>query len=162
MSVRTKFWSHLLATGGGAIAAYYLDPDRGRARRARSRDMTLAAGRDMTRDVESQARYFDGKMQGARARADGRGELEPVDDHVIKQGVQQQLASAGVDTGDVVIDVTDGVVGLRGKASSDSEVRRIEREAMKVPGADEIHSWLHLPGEVAPNKALAMRTSHRT
>lgn len=156
MSVSAKFWSHLIAGVGGAVAAYYLDPDRGRARRARSRDVFLAAGRDMTQDVEKRARFYEGKVEGAQARVAGRGKLDPADDHVIKQGVQQKMASTGADTTDVVIDVTDGVVGLRGAAASPDEIKRIELAAMGVPGVDEVQSWLHLPGETAPNKAVAV------
>lgn len=159
MSFGSTIRSHLVAGAIGATAAYYLDPDRGRARRARSRDVLIASGRDMSQDMEKRARYFEGKAEGARARADGKGRMNPVDDHVIKQGVQQQLSSAGVDDSDVVIDVTDGVVGLRGKANSAAEQKKIELATMAVPGVEEIHSWLHLPGEVAPNKALAMRAS---
>jgi osmotically-inducible protein OsmY len=157
MALRTKFWSHTAAAGTGALAMYYLDPDRGRARRARSRDMLLAAGRDMTEEAEKRSRYYEGRLEGAQARLAGRGRLHPVDDHVVKQGIRQQLSSAGVDMSDVVIDVTDGVVGLRGKASTDSEIRKIELEVMTVPGVEEVRSWLHLPGEDAPNKALSIR-----
>lgn len=122
--------------------------------------MLIAAGRDMTRDVEQRAHHVEGQLKGARARVDGRGEMDPVDDHVVKQGVQhQKLASSGVDMSDIVIDVTDGVVGLRGKATTGADQKRIELATMGVPGVDEVHSWLHLPGEVAPNKALAMRAS---
>jgi osmotically-inducible protein OsmY len=156
MSVSTKLRSHLIAAVGGAAAAYYLDPDRGRARRARSRDVLLAAGRDLTRDVEKRARYYEGKVEGVQARVTGRGKVEPADDHLIKQGIQQQLASAGADTTDVVIDVTDGVVGLRGQADSADEIKQIELVAMAVPGVDEVQSWLHLPGQTAPNKAVAV------
>lgn len=156
MSISAKIWSHLIAAAGGAAAAYYLDPDRGRARRARSRDVLLAAGRDMTQDVEKRARFYEGKVEGVQAKVGGRGTLDPVDDHLIKQGIQQQLASAGADTTDVVIDVTDGVVGLRGRAESADDIKKIELAAMAAPGVDEVQSWLHLPGETAPNKAVAV------
>jgi hypothetical protein len=157
MSFATKLWSHTTVGVVGAAAAYFLDPDRGRARRAQTRDQLLSQGRSITNDVEKQARYFEGKLEGARARADGRGELDPQDDHLVKQGIEQRLASSGIDTADIVVDVTDGVVGLRGQASSPAELKKIELETSDVPGVEEVHSWLHLPGEVAPNKALAMR-----
>lgn len=157
MRVATKIWSHLLAGTTGAAVAYYLDPQRGRARRVRSRDMLLAASRDMTRDVEQRARYYEGKVEGAQARARGAGRLDPRDDHLIKQGIQQKLATTGADLRDVVIDVTDGVVGLRGKADTPDEIEKIQLATMDVPGVDEVKSWLHLPGQTAPNKAVAVR-----
>lgn len=161
MSIATKLLKYGTVAGAGAVAAYYLDPDRGRARRARSRDQLISTGRDVTRDVERQARYYEGRVEGARARADGKGRLDPVDDHVIKQAIEQALARTGVETSDVVIDVADGVAGLRGRVFSMDERKKIELETMNVPGVERVNSWLHLPGQTAPNKARSLQASEQ-
>lgn len=159
MSVRSKFVQLITFGGAGAALAYFFDPDRGRARRAQTKDQVLSATRGLTADVERQARYVEGQLDGVRARADGLGKLDPRgDDHLIKQGIEQQLAAAGVETTAVVIDVADGVVGLRGQVPTTEQLRTVEREASSVPGVEELHSWLHLPSTPAPNKATALRT----
>lgn len=153
MSVRSKLVQMAVFGGAGAALSHFLDPDRGRARRARARDQLIARARRTATDVEKQARYYEGKLEGARARADGHGELKPEDDHDIKQGVQQRLAATDAQVTDVVIDVTDGVVGLRGQVPSLDQLKAVELAAADVPGVREIESWLHLPGTPAPNKA---------
>lgn len=159
MSVRAKLAQTALLGGAGAALAYFLDPEQGRGRRAETRDRLVSKSRKLTTEVETRARYAEGRLQGLRARAGGRGHLDPRDDHLIKQGIEQQLARGEVDTRDVVIDVNDGVVGLRGQLSSADEVHEVEAEASKVPGVVEVRSWLHLPGTPAPNKAAARRAS---
>lgn len=160
MSARSKLAQAMAFAGVGAAAAHLLDPDRGRARRARLRDQALARSRRATEKLETEARYRQGQIEGLRARSHGQGHLHPTDEHVVKQAVEQRLSATGVDTTDVVVDVTDGVVGLRGKVQHPDEVRRLGKEAAGVPGVNEVRSWLHLPGQPAPNKAdsLGART----
>lgn len=155
MSARSKLAQMAVFGGAGAALAHFLDPDRGRARRARARDQLIARGRRAASDIQQQARFYEGRLKGVRARADGLGELHPEDDHLVKQGVQQRLARTGVDTTDVVIDVTDGVVGLRGRVPSPEQLEKVQAEAAAVPGVTGVESWLHLPGTPAPNKATS-------
>lgn len=157
MSARSKLAQILTFGGAGAALAYFFDPDRGRARRTQTRDQLISRARSMTEDVEKQARYVEGQLQGVRARADGKGKMDPQDDHLIKQGIEQRLAAAGLDTTDVVIDVTDGVVGLRGQVPSADQLDKVQNETTSVPGVEEIHSWLHLPSAPAPNKATSLK-----
>lgn len=159
MTAPSKLRQILVYAGAGAAAAHFFDPDRGRSRRTRARDQLISRARRLTRDVEKHARYYEGKVEGVRARADGRGELHPEDDHLIKQGVQQRLAASRADTTDVVIDVTDGVVGLRGQVPSKDQLQKVEVEATEVPGVQQVQSWLHLPNTPAPNKATPLETS---
>lgn len=153
----TKTRCTLVGMALGAAGAYYFDPDRGRSRRAQHRDQLISKGRSTTEDIEQRARYRRGQLEGARARADGRGQLRPQDDVDIKQGVQQELSRTGVDVADVVIDVTDGVVGLRGQVTEPADQKVVELAAAGVPGVEQVDSWLHLPGQPAPNKAASRR-----
>lgn len=140
----------------GAATAYYLDPDRGRARRTRHRDQLLAKSRRMTRELDKKATYVEGQLEGARARADGKGQFTPESDADVKQAITQRLSAIGVDTRDVVIDVTDGVVGLRGQIQRPEELKKVELETSQIPGVEKVDSWLHLPGQPAPNKAQSL------
>lgn len=157
MRLRTKVLSHALAGAAGALLAYFNDPDRGRARRAQARDQLVSRQHHAMAEADQRARYAKGQLQGVRARAQGFGEMDPVDDHVVKQGIEQAFARTGVDTSDVVIDVANGIAGLRGRVETVADRDHLQRDAATVPGVEMVESWLHLPGEPAPNKAESRR-----
>lgn len=139
----------------GGVLAYFADPDRGRARRARARDRLVASKNKTKRDLDQQAHYMEGRLEGYVARATGHGRMHPIDDHVVKQGIEQAFARTGVDVSRVVVDVADGVAGLRGQVGTTGDLDRLIRATARVPGVKHVQDWLHLPGEPAPNKAAA-------
>ena len=147
------------AGAAGAAVAYFLDPERGRARRSQTKDQVAAALRRRKADAEREARYREGQAAGAAARAEGAGEPRPQDDVDVTHAVRQAFSAAGVATDDVTIEAADGVVTLRGQVASEDEKRRVEQAAGSAAGVREVQSWLHLPGQPAPNKAEALRAS---
>ncbi len=149
--VRALWWSTL-----GACGAYYLDPDRGRARRARLSDKVVAARRQRQRQVEADARYQDGQRQGEAARAAGAGVFTPEDDIDISQAAHAALASLELSTIDVKVDVVDGIATLRGQVAEEENFGEVCRAVSGTPGVVEVRSYLHAPGTPAPNKAASL------
>jgi osmotically-inducible protein OsmY len=156
--IRKLFRVTILA-GIGAAVAYLLDPDRGRARRAQAKDQASAAVRRARAQSRRKARFAQGQAEGAAARAQGAGQPHPVDDVEVQRVVQQVLAGLDAPTNDVTVEVVGGVVTLRGEVTSEDDKGTIEREVGKAAGVREVHSWLHLPGTPAPNKASALQAS---
>ena len=156
--IRKGLWT---ATAGaaGATVAYFLDPDRGRARRNRTKDQAAAALRRRKADAEREARYREAKAEGAAVEARGGGQPRPQDDVDVTHAVRQAFSAAGVATDDVTVEAVDGVVTLRGQVASEDEKGRAEEAAGSAAGVREVQSWLHLPGQPAPNKAEALRAS---
>lgn len=143
----------------GAAGMYYLDPDRGRARRARGRDQAAARLRSRRREADQRARYEANREAGQRLVEQGAGRFRPVDDTAAAQHLKQVLAAVDAETADVVVEVADRVAVLRGQVASAAD-----RDAIvdAVGGAEGIHSvtsYLHLPGETAPNKADALNAA---
>ena len=143
----------------GAATAYFFDPDRGRARRAQTKDRADAALRRRRREQERQENYARGVAAGEAARASGLGVPTPADDIVVAQTVKQRLAGVPADIEHVTVEVVDGVATLRGQVVGDDAKSTIEAAVCEAPGVREGRSFLHLPGVAAPNKASAVRAS---
>lgn len=152
--LRALWWGAM-----GAGGAYYLDPDRGRARRARLCDKTVALRRRRQRQVEADQRYRDGQLQGEVARAAGAGAFTPEDDIDISQAIHAALAGLDLSTSDVNVDVVEGVATMRGQVDTADDGDRVCRAAGAVSGVVEVRSYLHTPGEPAPNKAASLAAS---
>jgi gas vesicle protein len=59
----------LLSAAVGAAAAYMLDPDRGRTRRARARDKAIAATSSMSDTFGGKSRHWSNVARGYLAEA---------------------------------------------------------------------------------------------
>ena len=144
------------SAAGGMALAYLCDPDRGRSRRAQLTDQASAALRRGRRRAGRRARYGKGQLVGAARETAGAGQLNPVDDIDIAQGIKQRFARLDIPTTDVKIDVLAGTATLRGQLGDEDRIGQAQHEAMKVPGVRAVESFLHLPGEPAPNKATSL------
>lgn len=142
----------------GAAAALLLDPANGKGRRTRMRDMT--AGR-----VRAAGRLSARMGRGARVRAYGaRQKLRHIrqvpksfDDATLAQKVRSEvLGRPGMHADNVIVESHDGIVVLRGEIEHPEDARRLQRVIRKVPGVQQVESFLHLPGTPAPNKQAAM------
>jgi len=137
----------------GAAVEYLLDPQQGRGRRARLVDQARAAVRRRRRDAERAARYAEGRLEGAAARAQGAGTFTPADDRSVAAKLKEVLAAAEPDTTDVTVDVVAGVATLRGQVTRPDQIDELVRACGQVNGVERVESYLHLPGAPAPNKA---------
>lgn len=149
----------LTAAGIGAAVAYFADPENGRSRRARAKDQLEAKMRRRQRETQQLARHAENVAAGQAARARGAGAPTPTDDLDVVHAVRQALSAAGVPTSDLTVDVVDGTAALRGQVPDADVKTRAEETVGRVPGVQRVESWLHLPGEPAPNKASALQAS---
>ena len=149
----------LTAAGIGAAVAYFADPDNGRSRRVRTKDQLEAKLRRKQRETEQLARHAENVAAGQAARAQGAGEPTPVDDTDVVHAAKQALSALGFPTSDVTVDVVEGTAALRGEVATEEQKTQVEQAVRGVPGVRQIESWLHLPGQPAPNKASALQAS---
>ncbi|HEX2195242.1 MAG TPA: BON domain-containing protein, partial [Candidatus Limnocylindria bacterium] len=141
----------LLGALAGAAAAFLLDPERGRSRRARLADQTAAFFRDVSGNLERGGRYLSSTVQGkAEAlRAAGTAEAPPNDAALAMKVESELFRDPDVPKGDININVEQGIVVLRGQVADPSMSERLEKAARAVPGVWEVENLLHLPGEPA-------------
>lgn len=149
----------LVAAATGAAAAYFLDPDQGHARRARTRDQVRSWAAARRREVDRTARYEAGVRAGEEAKAHGAGHYHPHGDTDLQEHLRMVLSGLRFPTGDVTVEVVEGVVRVRGQVEDREQVDEVLGAVRDVPGVVSVESLLHLPGTPAPNKAAAIEAS---
>src|SRR5918992_2598875 len=140
----------------GAVAAYLLDPDRGRGRRAKLADQ---AGRWMRRGTwhaQRTARMVGSTVQGKVQAFSHRSDDEPMlNDATLAEKVESELfRDPAIPKGKMNINVEHGRVVLRGEVNDDRQRRKLERQASRIPGVWSVENLLHLPGEPAPGERV--------
>ncbi|GAA5058684.1 putative membrane protein [Thermocatellispora tengchongensis] len=128
-----------LGACAGAAAAYLLDPDRGRARRARLRDKTghtvhvmRNGGGVLARDLSNRGRGVAGN---ARYRIAGRR----VDDRVLHERVRAELGRHVAHPHAVQVQVRDGAVTLTGDVLEGQD-RQARKAVRRVPGVRRVET----------------------
>ena len=142
----------------GAAGALLLDPQRGRARRARLMDQGGAAIRRVVRQGEQLVRRIRSDVSGrvAAARAAGARDVRPIDDATLTDRIQSTIfRDDSVPKGDLNVNVERGIVVLRGEVPDEAMRSRLVAEVEAIEGVWSVRDLLHLPGEPAPTAAVA-------
>jgi osmotically-inducible protein OsmY len=79
------------------------------------------------------------------------------DDLTLRDRVTSELfGDPKVPKGDLNIDVVNRVVELRGQVANTEAIAAIIDKVRAIPHVEDVHSYLHLPGTPAPNKAKVL------
>jgi len=141
----------------GALLFYFLDPERGAARRAQLKDQVLATIRRLNGNVS---------QLGGRAGANANGFSQkmihlrsggaPVDDLTLRDRVESEIfRDQSLPKGRINFDVESGVVTIRGQVDSAQQIASIEKAVLKVRGVNGVENLMHMAGTPAPNKVEA-------
>jgi hypothetical protein len=135
----------LLAGVAGAVLAYFLDPERGRGRRAQGRDRVLGSLRKKGRRAGRAGRHAASDVQGWKERAFHEYEGDPAaNDETIAQRVQSEIfRDPSVPKGRVNVNVEGGIVVLRGELEDAAQAYVLERLALDVPGVRGVENLIH-------------------
>lgn len=170
---RRSSWRGRLVTlfagaAGGLALAHLLDPDRGRARRARYADQLAALGRRTAERAQRSGRSLKAEAQarvGAQlAGIASRGaDSQAAEDATVHDRLESELfRDTKVPKGMININVEEGVAVLRGEVDSLAAAKRLIAKARTVPGVVRVDSLLHLPGEPAPAAQPREHPAHAT
>jgi hypothetical protein len=151
----------LLAGGGlGALLTYFLDPRRGKGRRAKARDRAAGVARRGLRKGGTQLRRVASRAAGTAERV-ARHEpswKKELDDAGLAAKVETVLfGNRSIPKGALNVNVEKGVVIIRGEVERSDQIQKIERAIHRIDGVGEVRNLLHTPGSPAPNKAAALR-----
>jgi BON domain len=140
-----------IAGATGAAAAYMLDPERGRTRRAQARDQIFSRFRKAQRQVDKQARYAAGTATGQVRKVAGPSNSPDLNDQGLTQKVESVIfRPEDAPKGRVSVNVEKGVVFLRGEVENQEQIDMLVRGAEHVDGVEDVRNLMHLPGEPAP------------
>jgi gas vesicle protein len=152
--------SFLMGGAVGALLAYFLDPDRGRSRRAQTKDRLMGILRRSGRRAERVGRRMGAEAYGLKQKAAHlREEDKDLDDTTLAHKVESELfIDPAIPKGQINVNVEEGVVVLRGTAAPE-EAEALTKAALGISGVRGVENLLHLPGTPAPNKAPAREAS---
>ena len=151
---------------GGAIGValmYFLDPNLGRRRRARTRDKVMHAARVVNEGAKVTARDTVHRVQGAWAEAKKMFEDEPVTDDQLIGRVRAELGRLVSHPHAIEVAANGGHVTLIGPILS-HEVRPLLRTVRRVPGVRAVSDQLTVysePGNVSSLQGGEPRTGPR-
>jgi uncharacterized membrane protein len=132
---------------------YFLDPERGRRRRAIARERLAHAARISEDAMEATGRDVAHRASGATARLRGMRRHEAVDDRVLVERVRARLGRFVSHPRAIDADAVDGVVTLRGQILR-AEVNRLIRAVGRIRGVREVVSRLEEHKEAGSVPAL--------
>ena len=118
---------------------YFLDPERGRRRRAMWRDRVRHQIRTAGKGVVSAAQAAASRSRALVSRTPRP--FEPVSDELLVERVRSQIGHVVSDAGMVEVAAHDGLVTLSGQAYC-GEVRRLLRRVARVPGVQHVENAL--------------------
>ena len=146
----------------GAAAAYFFDPERGRARRTLLADWVGARARrgwstvnQLGARTSSSAAAFPQRMVQLRSMRP-----RPADDLTLRDRVESEVfRDDELPKGQINFDVESGVVTIRGQVDNAYQIANVEKAVLKVPGVAGVENLLHVEGTPAPNKAPSRKTA---
>jgi hypothetical protein len=141
----------IVSAGAGAVLAYFLDPDRGRGRRAQSADRLAGLSRRTLGRLGRGVRHVQATATGLGSRLAHRRwtAAEQPDDATLAHKVESQLfRDPSVPKGRMNINAENGTVVLRGVADSRDQIERIILATMAIEGVRGVQSLLRTPDEL--------------
>jgi osmotically-inducible protein OsmY len=158
MTIKGRLFRTVVYAGGGAAAAYFFDPERGRTRRTQARDQVGASMRRAERTAEARLRYAEGKAEGLLHTVSSVPQDPPADDRALSDRIRSELGDRFPDE-TAEMTVVDGTVELRGQVGDEAAKALLVASVKKVPGVRRVVNLLHTPDQPAPNKAEAEAAS---
>lgn len=137
-------FSLLWTLGLGAGLMYFLDPDRGRRRRAMVRDRTVRLKNQTDDTLEKATRDIRNRMRGAMAEIAAQFRREgDMPDWIIEERVRAELGRVARYSSSISVSANQGRITLSGPILAD-EVERVVASVAAVRGVKEVDNQLEV------------------
>jgi BON domain len=143
----------LMGVGFGIGLMYFMDPERGRRRRALVRDKITHTTRVSTDALGAVCRDLSHRTAGFMSRARGVLRRRPVDDEVLVERVRAKLGRLVSHPHAIEVKASDGYVHLRGPILQ-ADVSRLIRGLNRVPGVRNVINALDVHPTAGSTPAL--------
>lgn len=149
--MRPRISGTTIAVVLGAAAMYFLDPDRGRARRARARDKVTSLTHRAERRLGRAARGAGTRFEGAKGKLRAGAEMPPPNDETLADKIRSEVLRHQRYPG-IIVNCEGGVAVLRGVLDDPDAIAALEQEVRKITGVLDVRNLVHTPGwqPVAP------------
>jgi uncharacterized membrane protein len=128
--------------GAGALTMYFLDPNRGKHRRAILRDAFVHSGYDVEKFVRRFGRDVEHRVEGTVAETQHLFEHEQVSEDVLEQRVRTAIGRAVSHPHAIEVNCTGGSVFLGGWVLVD-EVDELNSAVRSVRGVKDLSTFLN-------------------
>lgn len=132
-----------VAFAAGAVAMYYLDPLKGRRRRAMMRERGVVARHDVERFARTKSKQVVDRVQGVVARTRSRLAEEAVDDDLLRERIRGKLGHLVEHPSALTVEVKEGVVSLSGTAA-ESEIEDLVHAVSAMLGVARVDNRLSM------------------
>ncbi len=140
--------SYLAAVGLGTGLMYFLDPDRGKRRRAVVRDRAAKLARQTSRIADKTMRDVANRTHGLAAETESLFNPEPVPDEVLEARIHTRIGRLVAHPREIQVSVSGGKVTLEGTAAP-AELARVAAAIRIMRGVNGIDNRLHPYGSLA-------------
>jgi osmotically-inducible protein OsmY len=131
----------LIGAGLGAGVMYFLDPERGKRRRALLRDKSLHLLHEGSDSLDVAARGLSHRVHGLYAKARSRFTRTPIPDAILQDRVRSRIGHLVSHPGSIEVAVREGRVRLEGPVLA-REVRRLLRCVSHMRGVQAVENRL--------------------
>jgi uncharacterized membrane protein len=157
-------WTLAGGAGLGAGVMYLLDPDKGRRRRALTRDKVLHFANKAGEAIGTTSTDLSHRTAGTLARVRGRFGGKDVPDHVLTERVRARIGRAVSHPRSIEVSSEFGWVTLQGPVLL-NELDELLRAVWSVPGVREVENRLEVhrePGDVPGLQGGSTRPGRRS
>lgn len=130
----------------GAMAMFFLDPQRGARRRALMRDQMVSMANKTEDVVDARAEDIKNRAQDVVAEAKSRFKDEQLTDQVLTELVRAEMGRVNSHPGAIDVSSNDGKVVLRGQILT-KEVDALMSAVEALPGVKQVDNRLEVHEE---------------
>ena len=141
---KKALWGVMGGFAAGAAAMYFLDPDRGRRRRALATDKITSTIRHLSETASAARRDLSNRRHGLWLETKRIFAYDDSPDEVIEQRVRSKMGRVVSKPHSINVKCENGCVMLSGTAEL-SEMPALLRSVRAVPGVRQVENLLHSP-----------------
>ena len=157
-----RAWPYAATSGVTFGVAYFFDVDRGRGRRARTKDRVAGISRRIGRRTRRTGRHLASDAAGMRERMAHREPADPwPDDKTLAHKVESEIfGGRSFDKSRLLVNAENGVVVVRGEADTPRDIDRLERRVREIPGVVDVRMLVHTKNQPAHTTEPSIRASN--